>query len=110
MSIIRATRLCVGKTKVKVWSVWAEPKREGTYMLIEFLAKSLTLSRTLAQDLQSSLGRTEGTHAVMDPAWPQPALGYLKPPALTWLERKTGTADSVIPYWKSPKLQAEVAP
>lgn len=66
-------------------------------MLIEFLAEGLALSRALAQDLQSRLSRTERPHAVMDPARPQPALGYLKPPALTCLETKTGTADSVIP-------------
>lgn len=53
-------------------------------MLIEFLAEGLALSRALAQDLQSSFGRPEGPHAVMDPARPQPALSYLKPPALTW--------------------------
>lgn len=110
MSIIWATRLCVGKTKVGVRSVWAELEREGAYVLIEFLAEGLALSRALAQDLQSSFGRPEGPHAVMDPARPQPALSYLKPPALTWLERKTGTADSVIPSWKDPRLQAEVAP
>lgn len=74
-----------------------EPKREGAHVLIEFLAEGLALSRALAQDLQGSLGRAEGPHAVMDPARPQPALGNLKAPALTWLERKTGTADSMIP-------------
>lgn len=83
MSIIRTTRLRVGKMKVKVWSVRTEPEREGAHVLIEFLAEGLALSRALAQDLQRSLGRPEGPHAVMDPARPQPALSCLKPPALT---------------------------
>lgn len=78
-------------------------------MLIEFLAEGLALSRALAQDLQSDLGRTQGPHAVMDPARPQPALGYLKPPALTWLERETGSANCLLEGSKAPSRSDPIA-
>lgn len=90
------------------WVGWAQGA--GAYVLVEFPAEGLSLGCTLAQQLQGSLGRAQGAHAVMDPARPQPPLGYLKPPALAWWERKTHTAHSGSPSSKPPRLQAEVAP
>lgn len=60
-------------------------------MLVQLLPKRLSLRCALAQELQGGFGCAKGPHAVVDAAWPQPTLGYLKSSALTWLERQTST-------------------
>ena len=49
----------------------------------------------------------------MNTAWPKPTLSYLKPPSLTWMERKTGTCrllDSCLKWSMALSRSGHIAP